>query len=80
MRSRGVGYLGLEVLVDGDGVARNVQTLLDRLDKRGGEYRVEIGVFYSRKCGGFTEEGEACRRWVSVKGALSGKAGVEYWM
>ncbi|KAF2819157.1 hypothetical protein CC86DRAFT_472305 [Ophiobolus disseminans] len=72
-----VGHLGVEILVQGDGGACDVQLLLDRLEKRGGEYEVEIDVLHKAEGGG--GEAQARRRWVGDKGVVGREVWGEYW-
>jgi len=75
-----VGYLGLEVLIDGDREGQNMGTFLDRLEKRGSEYRIQFIVFYTGKEDEILGRDRVQRTWVSVKGVVSREDWVGLWM
>jgi hypothetical protein len=82
MRRAGDGYLGVEILLEGMSEERNWGVMMDRLDKRGSDYRILMSVMWKgkEKDDGFADTIGVDKRWVSVRGAVSEKDWVEDWM
>ena len=69
----------LEILLEGPGEGLDVNTLLDRLNKRGRDCRIYVYVFHMCKGIDPADMDEMHWHWVNVKGAVSKATWLEHW-
>jgi hypothetical protein len=70
--------MSMEILLEGDGEVKNSSRFLERLSKRGCEYRIKLDVLTRGSGRGIVADGVE-RKWLNVKGAVSRKDWADHW-